>query len=405
MTTGSDRRARPLDHVTVLELGQLLAGPFAGSLLAYFGAEVIKVEPPGKGDPLRGWRVLDEQGTSLWWRSLARNKKSVTIDLRTPDGRQLVRRLANSVDVLIENFLPGRMEKWGLGPKDLETTNPGLIYARISGYGQSGPYASRPGFASVCEGIGGFRYINGFPGEPPVRPNLSLGDSLAGLHAAFGILLAIVERDRESDARGQTVDVAIYESVFNMLESIVPEYDGAGVVRGPSGSTLTGIVPTNIYLCRDGKYVVIGGNVDSLFQRLMRAAGRPEMAEDARFADNTGRVKHQREIDDAIGAWTGTLDSAEVFERLAEAAVPSGPIYSVEDMMRDRHFRDRGLFEQVEVNGKRLEIPALAPRLSETPGRTDWPGPETGKHNQEILGGRLGLASAELDALRARSVI
>ena len=405
MTTGSNRRARPLDHVSVLELGQLIAGPFAGSLLAYFGAEIIKVEPPGKGDPLRGWRVLDEKGTSLWWRSLARNKKSVTIDLRTPDGRKLVRRLADSVDVLIENFRPGTMEKWGLGPKDLETTNPGLVYARISGYGQNGPYASRPGFASVCEGIGGFRYINGFPGEPPVRPNLSLGDSLAGLHAAFGILLAIVERDRESTARGQTVDVAIYESVFNMLEAIVPEYDGAGVVRGPSGSTITGIVPTNIYLCRDGKYVVIGGNTDSIFRRLMRTAGRPEMAEDARFADNTGRVKHQREIDDAIGAWAGTLDSAEVLARLAEAAVPSGPIYSVADMMHDPHFRARGLFEQVEVNGKRLQIPALAPRLSETPGRTDWPGPETGEHNQEILGGRLGLASAELDALRARGVI
>lgn len=405
MTTRSDRRVRPLEHVTVLELGQLIAGPFAGSLLAYFGAEVIKVEPPGKGDPLRGWRVLDEKGTSLWWPSIARNKKSVTLDLRQPEARDLARRLADGADVLIENFRPGTMEKWSLGPKDLAATNPGLIYTRISGYGQSGPYASRPGFASVCEGIGGFRHINGFPGEPPVRPNLSLGDSLAALHAAFGVLLALIERDRDGGGRGQTIDVAIYEAVFNMLESIVPEYDGAGVVRGPSGSTLTGIVPTNTYLCRDDKYVVIGGNGDSIFQRLMRAAGRPEMAEDARFADNTGRVTFQREIDDAIAAWTGTLDSADVLENLAEASVPSGPIYSVEDMMRDPHFRARGLFEQVEVNGKSLKIPAMVPKLSETPGRTDWPGPETGAHNQEIFGARLGLSDVELDALRSRGVI
>ena len=396
---------RPLDGIQVLELGQLIAGPFAGCILAYFGAEVIKVEPPGKGDPLRVWRVLDEHGTSWWWRSLGRNKKSVTLDLRSTEGRQLARRLAEKSDVLIENFRPGTMEKWGLGPNELKAGNPGLIYARISGYGQSGPYASRPGFASVCEGIGGFRYINGFPGKPPVRPNLSMGDTLAGLHAALGILLALLERNRAPSSAGQVVDVAIYEAVFNMLESVVPEYDGAGMVRGPSGSTLTGSVPTNTYLCRDGKYVVIGGNADSIFQRLMRTAGRPEMAEDPRFANNTGRVAHEREIDEAITAWTKTLGASEVLQRLAEAAVPSGPIYNVADMMQDPHFMARGLFQEVEVNGRSLKIPAIIPMLSETPGATDWPGPEIGAHNDQILGGQLGLTPSELDALRRQGIV
>ena len=405
MTAKTDHRPRPLDHVKVLELGQFIAGPFAGTLLAYFGAECIKVEPPGKGDQSREWRVLDETGTSFWWRSLGRNKKSITINLREPAGRDLVRRLAADADVLIENFRPGKMEEWGLGPNDLEASNPRLIYARISGYGQSGPYASRAGFASACEAIGGLRYITGFPGETPVRPNLSLGDSLAGLHAAFGILLALIERNCNEDASGQIIDVAIYEAVFNMLESVVPEYTGAGVIREPSGSTITGAVPSNTYLCRDGHYVVIGGNADSIFQRLMRTAGRPEMAEDPRFADNTGRVAHGREIDDAIGAWTATLDSKEVLEELVEASVPASPIYTVEDMMQDPHFRSRGLFERVEVNGKPLEIPALTPKLSATPGRTDWAGTDAGSHNSEILGARLGLTDKELDDLRLSGVI
>lgn len=396
---------RPLDGIQVLELGQLIAGPFTGCILAYFGAEVIKVEPPGTGDPLRVWRVLDEHGTSWWWYSLGRNKKSVTLDLRSTEGRQLARRLAEKADVLIENFRPGTMEKWDLGPEELKAANPGLVYARISGYGQDGPYASRPGFASVCEGIGGFRYLNGFPDRPPVRPNLSMGDTLAGLQAALGILLALLQRGRVSGGTGQVVDVAIYEAVFNMLESVVPEYDGAGVVREPSGSTLTGIVPTNTYLCRDGKYVVIGGNADSIFQRLMRAAGRPDMADDPRFANNTGRVAHEREIDEAITAWTRTLDASAVLDQLAEAAVPSGPIYSAADMMRDPHFAARGLFQEVEVQGRALKIPAIIPMLSETPGATDWPGPEIGAHNREILGGGLGLSDAELDALRGRGII
>ncbi len=395
---------RPLDGVRVLELGQLLAGPFAGCILGYFGAEVIKVEPPGAGDPLRGWRVL-QRGTSLWWRSLARNKKCISLNLRESRGRSLARRLADEADVLIENFRPGTMEKWGLGPDELKRTNPRLVYARISGYGQTGPYASRPGFASVCEGIGGLRHLNGFPGGPPVRTNLSLGDSLSGLHAALGILLALIERDGDAPSEGQVVDVALFESVFNLLEGVVPEYDGAGVVRGPSGSTVTGIVPTNTYRCEDGKYVVIGGNADSIFVRLMTAAGRADLAHDPRLADNAGRVEHEEEIDRAISAWTATLESDEVVERLAAEAVPAGPIYSVADMARDPHFQARGLFESVEIDGKPLQVPAITPRLSATPGRTDWPGPEVGAHTEEILGERLGLSRAEIETLRQEGIV
>lgn len=398
------RPARPLDGVRVLELGQLIAGPFAASILAYFGAEVIKVEPPGKGDPLRVWRVLD-QGTSLWWRSLGRNKKCITLNLHTEKGRQLARQLAERVDILVENFRPGTLEQWGLGPETMQQSNPGLIYARISGYGQTGPYASRPGFASVCEGLGGFRYINGFPGEPPVRPNLSMGDTLAGLHAVLGILLAYIQRAKPAQGQGQVVDVAIYEAVFNMLEAVVPEYDGAGVVREPSGSTLTGIVPTNTYRCRDGKYVIIGGNGDSIFQRLMRTAGRPDMATDPRLADNAGRVVHERDIDAAISAWTAAHDAADVLRHLEAASVPAGPIYSVVDMMHDPHFQARGLFQEVQVNGKALKVPALLPHLSATPGGTDWPGPAVGAHNREVLGGMLGLSDADLEALQREGVL
>lgn len=396
--------ARPLQGMRVLELGQLVAGPFAGSILGYFGAEVIKVETPGDGDPLRVWRILDH-GTSLWWRSLGRNKKCITLNLHTEQGRAMARRLVDQVDVLVENFRPGTMEKWGLGPEEVKKTNPGLIYARISGYGQTGPYATRPGFASVCEGIGGFRYINGFPDGPPVRPNLSMGDTLAGLHAVLGILLAYIQRQKPTSGQGQVVDVAIYEAVFNLLEAVVPEYDGAGVVRQPSGSTLTGIVPTNTYLCRDGKYVIIGGNGDSIFQRLMRTAGRPDMADDPRLANNAGRVLHEQAIDAAITAWTAALDSTEILRQLEAVAVPAGPIYSVVDMMHDPHFQARGLFESVEVDGKPLRIPALMPRLHDTPGATEWPGPEVGAHNQEIFSGWLGLSAAELQALQQEGIV
>ena len=391
---------RPLDGIRVLEMGQLIAGPFAGCILGYFGAEVIKIESPGSGDALRQWRVLRD-GTSLWWSSLGRNKKSVSLNLRSDKGRAVARQLALKSDVLIENFRPGTMEKWGLGPKELAAENPALVYARISGYGQTGPYASRPGFASVCEGIGGLRYVNGFPGEAPVRPNLSLGDSLAGLHAAFGVVLALLEQ-RSSGNNGQVVDVAIYESIFNMLEAVVPEFDGAGVVREPSGSTLTGIAPTNTYRCADGKFIVIGANGDSIFQRLMVAIGHADLAGDPRFAHNPGRVEHQDILDGIIGEWTTRQTSENALRVLDEADVPSGPIYNAKDMLNDPHFNARGLFENVMVGGEPLKIPAIAPKLTNTPGTTQWPGPvEVGEHTREVLSDLLGMSAEELDALEA----
>lgn len=393
---------RPLDGLRVLELGQLLAGPFATSILGYFGAEVIKVEPPGRGDPIRSWRVMRD-GVSLWWHSIGRNKKCITLDLRSARGRDIVRELAGRCDILVENFRPGMLEKWELGPEDLRRGHPDLIFARISGYGQSGPYASRTGFASVCEGIGGFRYVNGFPGEAPVRPNLSLGDTLAAIHCVIGVLLACVHRLKGNP--GQVVDTAIYEAVFNMMEGVVPEYSGAGVVREPSGSTLTGIVPTNTYRCADGRFVIIGGNGDSIYKRLMHAMERADLAEDPRLAHNTGRVQHEKEIDAAITAWTGGLSSTEVLALLARAEVPAGPIYSVADMMADEHFRARGLFEDVQVNGRPLAIPALAPKLGATPGRTDWPGPALGQHNQEVYGELLGYSAEDIEVLQSEGVI
>lgn len=404
MSSEKTDRPRPLDGLRVLELGQMLAGPFAGCMLGYFGAEVIKIEPRA-GDPLRNWRVLRD-GTSLWWRSLGRNKKSVTLDLQTERGRELVRKLAAQSDILIENFKPGTMEKWGLGPEDLKALRPDLIYARVSGYGQTGPYASKPGFASVCEAVGGLRFINGFPDRAPVRPNLSLGDTLAGVHAVIGILLALVAQQRHAHRNlGQVVDVAIYESVFNMLEGVVPEYDGAGVVRGPSGSTLTGIVPSNTYLCGDDKYVVIGANGDSLFQRLMRAVGRDDLARDARLANNAGRVQHEKEIDSAIAEWTRANDSETVLKTLDEISVPGGPIYSVADMAADPHFNARGLFEEVGVHDHPLKIPAILPRLCNTPGRTEWAGPELGAHTDEVLSELLALSPADRAELRSQGVI
>ena len=411
--TATPQAPRPLAGIRVLEMGQLIAGPFAGCVLAYFGAEVVKIEPPRTGDPLRNWRVLKD-GTSLWWRAMARNKKCVTLDLRKPKGRALARALALRSDVLIENFRPGTMEKWGLGPDNLRDGNPGLVYTRVSGYGQTGPLAGKPGFASVCEGFGGFRHINGFPDQPPVRPNLSLGDTLAALHAVIGVLLALVHRGRigadavggaGGGAAGQVVDVAIYESVYNVLESIVPEYDGAGIVREPSGSTLTGIVPTNTYPCADGRYVIIGGNGDSIFRRLMRAAGRDDLADDPRLADNAGRVAHQREVDDAIARWTRTLDADRVLAVLDGAGVPAGPIYSVADMVEDPQYNARGLFETVEAGGGPLKIPALTPKLDRTPGATLWPGPELGAHNREVYVGALGLAEAELRSLEEDGIV
>lgn len=394
---------RPLEGVRVIELGQLLAGPFTGTILGYFGAEVIKVEPPG-GDPIRGWRLV-HNGTSLWYRSLGRNKKSVTLDLKSEKGRELAGKLIDTADVVIENFRPGLMEKWGLGPEQLKARNPGLIYARISGYGQTGPYAGKPGYASVTEGFGGFRYINGEPDKAPVRTNISLGDTLAAIHAALGIALALIQRARPGCGEGQVVDVALYESVFNLMEGIVPEYDGAGAIREPSGTTVTGIVPTNTYRCDDGKYVIIGGNGDSIFKRLMTAAGRSDMAENPAMADNAGRVEHEEEIDRALAGWCAGHSSVHVINTLEGAKVPVGPIYSVEDMMSDPQYLARGMFEQVEIDGEPLKIPAILPRLDNTPGRTDWPGSDVGSHNEEVLGGVLGLDEMEIAQLQSEGVV
>ena len=398
-----NNNVKPLDGMRVIEMGQLIAGPFTGSVLAYYGAEVIKIEPP-TGDPVRYWR-LTENNTSYWWHSVSRNKKSVTLNLKTDKGRQIAKDLILKSDVLIENFKPGTLERWGIGPEDLKKENPGLITARISGYGQTGPKSHLPGYASVCEGFGGFRYVNGFPDRPPVRPNLSIGDTLAGLHAALGVMLAYIQRQKDPQSKGQVVDTAIYESVFNMMEAVVPEYSGCGAIREPSGSTITGIVPTNTYITSDDKHVIIGGNGDSIFKRLMIAIDQPEMAEDKRFADNMGRVEHEKEIDAAIEKWTRAQTSEKVLSTMDAASVPAGPIYSVEDMMNDEHYIARGMFQEVEANGRTLHIHAMIPLLTETPGGTEWSGPELSEHTHEVLSELLGKNAEEIKKLGDEGIL
>ena len=397
-------KKRPLEGLRILEMGQLLAGPFASVLLAWFGAETIKVEPPGQGDPIRTWRS-QYKGTALWWYILGRNKKSITLNLRSSEGQDIVRRLVEKVDVVIENFKPGTMEKWGLGYEDLKMVNPRIIMARISGWGQDGPYSGKPGFASVAEAVGGFRFVTGFPDSPPVRPNLSLGDTLAGLHAALGILVAVYYRDL-AGGTGQVIDVALYESVFNIMEGVVPDFDKLGVLRGRDGNRLAGIVPTGTWQCCDGKYVVIGGNNDSIFRRFMNAIGRTDLAGDPRLEHNSGRAENADLIDQAIAAWTGKHSLEEVMEILENAQVPVGPIYSVADMINDPHFNARELFETHALpDGSPIKIPAITPKLSATPGRTEWIGPRLGAHNEEVLGNLLGLNREELRKLAESGVI
>jgi formyl-CoA transferase len=396
---------KPLEGLRVLEMGQLLAGPFASVLLAWFGAEVIKIEAPGDGDPLRTWRS-QYKGTSLWWYILGRNKKSVTVNLREPEGQMIVRRLVDKVDVVLENFKPGTMERWGLGYEDLRKINPGIIMARVSGWGQDGPYSGKPGFASVAEAAGGLRFVTGYPDSPPVRPNLSLGDTLAGLHAAFGILVAVYHRDVAGNGLGQVVDVALYESVFNVMEGVVPDFDKLGVVRQREGNRLSGIVPTGTWQCSDSKYVVIGGNGDSIFKRLMLAIGRADLANDPTLERNSGRVEHADLIDNAISAWTARHPLQEVIDVLEKAQVPVGPIYSVAEMINDPHFIARGLFETHDLpDGTPVKLPAFGPKLSETPGQTRWIGPELGAHNAEVLGNLLGISEEELRRLAAAGVV
>ena len=385
-----------LAGLKVLELGQLIAGPFAGKTLADFGADVIKIEPVEGGDPLRSWRLLRE-GTSVWWEVQSRNKRSVALDLRTSEGQAAVRALAAEADVLIGNFKPGTLEGWGLGWDALHAANPKLIMLRVSGYGQSGPYRDKPGFGVLGEAMGGLRHLTGEPGRVPVRCGVSIGDTLAALHGVIGVLLALRHRE-VNGGQGQVVDVALYESVFNVMESLLPEYDAFGAVRGAAGSALPGIAPSNAYRCGDGAYVLIGGNGDGIFKRLMRAIARPELAEDPGLARNDGRVARVAEIDAAIEAWTLQRTIAEVLAALDAAAVPAGRIYSVADIAADPQYQARDMIVQThDADGRPLRVPGIVPKLSDTPGRLRTPAPRLGEHTASVLAARGWRARAAND--------
>ena len=393
--------AGPLANVKVVEMGTLIAGPYCARLLAEFGAEVIKIESPGEGDPLRKWRKLHE-GNSLWWYAQARNKKSVAVNLRDPQGQAIVRGLAKGADIVIENFRPGTLEKWGLGYDELAKDNPGLIMVRISGFGQTGPYKDRPGFGAIGESMGGMRYVTGYPDRAPVRVGISIGDSLAAMFGVIGALSAL--HHRAGSGKGQVVDVALYEAVFAMMESMLPEFGIGGFVRERSGASLPGIVPSNTYPCKDGNYVVIGANADSIFKRMMRAIGRPELADDPSLATNDGRVKRTGELDAAIGEWTARHDLEEVLAVLDKAEVPSGRIYSVADIVADMHYQARGMIERHKLGDRDLLLPGIVPKLSRTPGATQWIGPRLGEHTGEILS-RLGYTEGEIEDMRGRGVV
>ncbi len=393
----------PLSGVKVIELGQLIAGPFCTRVLGEFGAEVIKVESPSGGDPLRQWRKL-YQGTSLWWLLQARNKQSVTVNLKSPDGQQIVRRLAAQADIVVENFRPGAMEKWGLGYEALARDNPGLVMVRLSGYGQSGPYRDKPGFGAIGEAMGGLRHVTGYPDRPPVRVGISLGDAVASLYGVIGALMALHQRD-VNGGRGQVVDVALYEAVFSLMESLLPEYDVHEFVRERSGASLPGIAPSNTYTTRDGKFVVIGANGDSIFKRMMVAIGRADLADDPQLARNDGRAARSAELDEAIGAWCGARDLDEVLAVLDRAEVPAGKIYDIVDIVNDVHYRARGMIEQARLSdGRTLKIPGVVPKLSATPGGTRWLGPELGEHTASILQS-LGYDQQQIDDMRKRGVV
>ncbi len=391
----------------MLELGSLIAGPFATRIMAEFGAEVIKVERPGAGDPLRSWRYVDPRTkTSLWWPLQSRNKKLVTLNLGHPDGQDLAKRLATESDIMVENFKPGTLEKLGIGWDVLHELNPRLILVRVSGYGQSGPYKDRPGFANIGEAMGGIRYVTGESGRPPVRAGISLGDSLASLYAVIGALMAVHARDVRGLGEGQVVDVALYEAVFNLMESMVPEYDVAGIVRERTGAALPGITPSNSYCSGDGSYMAIGGNSDTIFKSLMKAIGRPELAEDPRYETNADRTEHAEELDELIEEWTKGHASEEVFHILEDAGVPVGPIYSVTDIVEDPQYHAREMFLEAEIDGiGPVKMPGLAPKLSSTPGEVEWYGGPLGEHNEEVYGGLLGLPSDELERLSREGVI
>ncbi|RSE87540.1 CaiB/BaiF CoA transferase family protein [Achromobacter denitrificans] len=394
--------SKPLNGIRVLELGQLIAGPFAAKMLGEFGAEVIKIEPPGKGDPLRNWRLLHD-GTSVWWQVQSRNKKSVSLDLRKPEAQDLIRALVKDIDVVVENFKPGTMEGWGLGWEELRAINPRLVMLRVSGYGQTGPYRDLPGFGAIGEAMGGLRHLSGEPGRTPVRVGISIGDSLSALHGVIGILLAL--RARDQNGTGQMIDVALYESVFNMMESLLPEYAVFGEIRQPAGSSLPGIAPSNAYRCQDNKYVLIAGNGDSIFKRLMGVIGRPDLAEAPELANNAGRVKHVVMLDDAISAWTGQHPLDVVLGRLNDGQIPAGKIYDVADIAEDPHYQARGMIlDGALPDGTPVKLPGIVPKLSDTPGEVRRAAPALGQDTDEVLAG-LGIGEAQRDDWRARGII
>ncbi|MFB3081244.1 MAG: CaiB/BaiF CoA transferase family protein [Nitrosomonadaceae bacterium] len=393
----------PLQGIKVIEMGTLIAAPFAARLMAEFGADVIKIESPQGGDPLRQWRKL-HNGTSLWWYVQARNKKSITVNLKKEAGQEIIRQLIKDTDILIENFRPGAMEGWNLGWEQLSAINPGLIMVRISGYGQTGPYRDRPGFGAIGESIGGLRHLSGQPGQAPVRVGVSIGDSISALHGVMGALMALHHRSTNS-GKGQVVDVALYESVFNLMESLLPEYDMFGFIRNRSGASLPGITPSNTYMCRDKKYVVIGANADSIFKRMMLAIGRSDLANDPELAHNDGRVKRTKELDDAIAAWTTQHNLEDVLAALDRAEVPAGKIYDIADITSDPHYKAREMILQFELpDGCSLKLPGIVPKLSQTPGKTHWVGPRLGEHTTEILSS-LGYDQAAQLALKQQDVI
>lgn len=411
-----NKMAGPLEGIKVLELGTLIAGPFCARMLAEFGAEVIKIEAPDEGDPLRHWRVLKD-GTSLWWSVQARNKKSLTLNMKSEQGQKIARALALDADIVIENYRPGVLEKWQLGYAQLSALNPSLIMVRLSGYGQTGPMRDLPGFGAIGESMGGLRYVSGHPDRPPVRVGISIGDSVAAMHGVIGAMMALRHRDvtggrwngkqgEESlGGLGQMVDVALYESVFNLMESLVPEYDFAGVVRERTGGALPGIVPSNTYTTNDGENIVIAGNGDAIFHRLMLAIGRDDLASDSTLQRNDGRVPRTREIDAAIQAWCDTQTIDMALAKLREADVPVGKIYSVRDMMQDAQFQAREMFEQhYFADGAAVKLPAISPKLSATPGQTKWLGPELGAHTEEILTG-IGYTSEQIQELKEQRII
>ncbi|MCG6657230.1 CoA transferase [Halomonas campisalis] len=401
MTT-PDLRRLPLDGLKVLELGQLIAGPFATKLLGEFGADVIKIEPPGTGDPLRKWRMI-EDGTSLWWHVQTRNKRSVSLDLRSAEGQDLVRRLVAEADVLVENFRPGTLESWGLGWEALCAINPGLIMVRVSGYGQTGPYRDKPGFGVIGEAMGGLRYLTGHLDQPSVRVGVSIGDSLSALYAVIGTLLALQERARSG--QGQEVDIALYESVFAMMESLLPEYDASGEIRQPSGSALPGITPSNAYRTRSGDYVLIAGNGDSIFKRLMQVIKRPDLADDPALAHNDGRARQAKRIDSAIETWTLQHERDDILTRLDAARVPAGYPYTAADIAHDPHYLAREMIQSItRPNGKPLKVPGVLPKLSATPGRLGNGGPALGQHTDEVLD-ELGIDTATREKLRQAGII